>query len=293
MAWNQCPRYSSSTYRPNLHDYYDRIGYTGDKEPTLENLRQIHRLHGQIIPFENGDMHCGGTMKKRAIVIDPVVIEQKLVYEKRGGYCFEQNTLLFYVLHAMGYAVRPIISRGRWLIAEGVPTTPTHLIVRVEIDGKFYICDVGFCNCTPTEPIEMSPNEQVTSHDTRRIITYTDECGYEQYMMQVKFKRSLDWMNCYIFKDDEIIPIDIELANWWTSTSPQHKFTKNLIVSNVGKDCRHILVDDVLTIRYIEGSTERISVNNDNVCDIMKSYFYLHFPEGTTFDTLNAVNVTS
>lgn len=287
MAWSQCSRFSSSPFRPNLQEYYHRIGYAGNSEPTLDNLKKIHFLHSQMIPFENCDMHFEGEMEKRAIVIEPSLIEQKLVQDKRGGYCFEQNTLLYYVMLAMGYVVRPILSRGRWLVEEGVPTTLTHLVIRVEINGKFYICDVGFCNCTPIEPVEMSENEQVNSYDTRRIIRYIDETGCEQYLMQVKFKRSIDWMNCYCFKDEEVLPIDIELASWWASTSPKHKFAKNLIIANVAEKCRYILVNDILTIRYVDGSSERLPVNNENVLDMLKSYFHLHFPQGTSFDILS------
>ena len=37
----------------DLNAYFLRIGYTGERAPTLETLRAINRRHPQAIPFEN------------------------------------------------------------------------------------------------------------------------------------------------------------------------------------------------------------------------------------------------
>jgi arylamine N-acetyltransferase len=42
--------------------YFLRIGYFGERTPTLETLQTITRLHPQAIPFENRDL---GVMFKR------------------------------------------------------------------------------------------------------------------------------------------------------------------------------------------------------------------------------------
>ena len=39
--------------------YLERIGYTGPAEPTLENLRAMHRAHFLNVPFENLDIARG------------------------------------------------------------------------------------------------------------------------------------------------------------------------------------------------------------------------------------------
>ncbi|MDQ7025309.1 MAG: arylamine N-acetyltransferase [Anaerolineae bacterium] len=48
-----------------LQAYLQRISFTGATEPTIENLRAIHRAHMMTIPFENLDIHVG-----RWIVLD-------------------------------------------------------------------------------------------------------------------------------------------------------------------------------------------------------------------------------
>src|SRR5688572_18999132 len=87
----------------NLAPCFERIAYTGSNSPTLENLRQIHRAHLLAIPFENLNIHI-----PREIVLDEDLLFAKIVNEKRGGYCFEQNGLMAAVLREMGYELQRI-----------------------------------------------------------------------------------------------------------------------------------------------------------------------------------------
>ena len=73
----------------DLNEYYDRIGYRGATEANLDVLRDLVTAHTQTIPFENLDPQRGV-----AISLEPEQIQRKLVSERRGGYCFEQNLLL-------------------------------------------------------------------------------------------------------------------------------------------------------------------------------------------------------
>ena len=87
----------------DLPSYFRRIGYTGPRTATLEVLNGIMAAHVQSIPFENLDVLLG-----RPISLAPEDIARKLIAERRGGYCFEHNTLLLHVLEALGFAVVPL-----------------------------------------------------------------------------------------------------------------------------------------------------------------------------------------
>src|SRR3979490_2774751 len=80
--------------------YLKRIGYQGGRAPTLETLRALHALHSAAITFENLD-----PLLKRRIHLDAASLERKLVTEKRGGYCFEQNGLFAAALTSLGFDV--------------------------------------------------------------------------------------------------------------------------------------------------------------------------------------------
>lgn len=82
----------------DLDAYFKRIGFSGARAPSLEALDGIVLRHVKSIPFENLDVLLG-----RPIDLDDAAIEKKLIHEKRGGYCFEQNTLLLAVLKQLGF----------------------------------------------------------------------------------------------------------------------------------------------------------------------------------------------
>ena len=73
----------------DLDAYLRRIGYEGPREPSLATLRAIVADHSAAIPFENIDV-----LLKRGVRLDIATLYSKLVRRRRGGYCFEQNTLL-------------------------------------------------------------------------------------------------------------------------------------------------------------------------------------------------------
>src|SRR5436190_21361273 len=100
-----------------LDAYLDRIDYTGGREPSLATLWAIHQRHVYAVPFENLDIHLG-----RGIRIDLPSLTQKLVHQRRGGYCFEQNTLFAAALREMGFTVTPLTARVRWNLPVDLPT---------------------------------------------------------------------------------------------------------------------------------------------------------------------------
>ena len=94
---------------PDLDAYFARIGYRGPREATLDVLKQLHALHPRAIAFENLDSFLG-----RPVRLDLASLEQKLVHARRGGYCFEQNTLFWKVLTALGFSVTGLAARVLW-----------------------------------------------------------------------------------------------------------------------------------------------------------------------------------
>src|SRR5262245_17801213 len=133
----------------DLDRYFARIGYGGPHTPTLATLHGIAAAHVQTIPFENLDVLLG-----RRIDVDPVAIEQKLVGDRRGGYCFEQNALLLTVLTALGFEARPLSARVRYQRPRDFLPARTHLCVRVELDEP-WLADVGIGSMSMSAAIRL------------------------------------------------------------------------------------------------------------------------------------------
>src|SRR5215471_14598082 len=122
----------------DLEAYFRRIGYSGSRAPTLETLAALHLLDPTAIPFENLD-----TLRGAPVRLDIDSLQRKLVLQRRGGYCFEQNLLFTHVLNALGFRVVGLGARVIWERPADAPRGPrTHMALLVPIGPESYLCDV-------------------------------------------------------------------------------------------------------------------------------------------------------
>lgn len=257
----------------NLHSYFARIGYAGQSKPSLTVLRALCSLHPIAIPFENLDVIRG-----LGVRLDLPSIERKLVNDRRGGYCFEQNRLFAAALEALGFRVTSLAARVRWQVPADVHMPLTHMVLRVDLEDVPWLADVGFGGLTPTAPLRLDISEpQSTPHETFRI----DRSG-DRYMLQAQLAN--EWSDVYRFTLEPQHPIDYEVANWYTSTHPTSRFVQNLIVARAGKDGERVsLMNRELAIRR-GSTTEKLAVDTpDELVRVLAGQFRLHFPPGTRF----------
>lgn len=231
----------------DLEQYFERIEYRGSRAPTLDVLSALIAHQAAAIPFEAIDV-----LLKKGVDIAPEAIFDKLVRRRRGGYCFEQNGLLHQALTALGFSVETLIARVLWMRpADAPPAPPTHMVLRVRIDGRDYLADAGFGNSTPTSPLAFdNADPQRTPLDTFRLVRSAEGHRLE---MQI----GVDWTPAY---DVFAIPRrhdDFAEANVITSTSPQSPFTQALIMARATQDARYLLHGNMLTVRTAAGSMER------------------------------------
>lgn len=262
----------------DLAAYFDRIRYDGPREPTLATLHAIVAAHIAAIPFENLDVLLG-----RPIELDEPALMRKLVHERRGGYCFESNGLLLYVLAALGFAVEPMSARVRLQRPRDFIPARTHLFVRVTIDDTPWLADVGIGGLSPTAALRLDVDgEQPTPHEPRR---FTREDGRMFHQALLQGEAGPAWHDVYEFTLEQMPPIDREVANWYTSTHPQSHFRHRLMVARAAADgARHTLLNDELTFRRRDGSADRRRIDGpDDLLTTLADVFDLHFPAGTRF----------
>ncbi|MGE0450415.1 MAG: arylamine N-acetyltransferase [Vicinamibacterales bacterium] len=258
----------------DLAAYFARIGYAGPTAPTLETLSGIVRAHVETIPFENLDV-----LRGRPIALTPAAIQEKLVESCRGGYCFEQNGLLLLVLESLGFQATPLSARVRYQRPRDYTPPRTHLFVRVEIDGRPWIADVGVGGLSLTSPIRLELDvEQPTPHETRRVV----RCG-AVYMHQVKL--GAEWADVCEFTGEEMPLIDRELANWFTSTHPQSHFKGRLIVARALPGAERLTIDNrEISHRRSDGRADRRVLRTpEELLSELQASFGLRFDPGTTF----------
>jgi N-hydroxyarylamine O-acetyltransferase len=250
----------------NLAAYLARIGYSGPCSPNPEMLRAIHSLHPDAIPFENLDPLLG-----RPVSLDLSGLQEKLITQRRGGYCFEQNTLLAAALEAIGFRVITLAARVVWRAQD---TARTHMLLLVDagLEGT-YIADVGFGGFLLDAPLELTTDRvQQTKGGVWRIVEVESE-----FLLQVKLL--LGWRDVYRFGLERHLPADYEVANWFTSTHPTSPFTTNLLAERLTPERRVSICNDRVTERLASGGeVTRTLSNAEELADALKEMFRLSLP---------------
>lgn len=263
----------------DLAAYLARIGYAGPQVPTRETLAGVLRAHVQAIPFENLDVLLG-----RPIRTDPDSLMRKLVHDRRGGYCFEQNQLLLLALRALGFTAEPLIARVRWLVPADTVTGLTHQVVRVRLDGRDWLADAGMGSVSLTAPLALTPGlEQDTPHDRRRLV---ERDGH--LVQQVLLAGA--WQDVHLFRPEPAAPVDLEMGNWYSHTHPQAHFRNNLLVARATADGRRTIFNRELTLRHRDGTADKRELASPaELLAVLAEHFDLRFPPGTLFTAPNLV----
>ena len=161
----------------DMDAYLTRIGYTGERAPVLDTLRAILLRHTETNAFENLNPLMGWPVR-----LDVESLQQKMVRDGRGGYCFEHNLLLKHALDALGFRVIGLAARVLWNTPEGSVPARSHMLLLVELQDRRYIVDAGFGGMTLTGPLRLEADiEQTTPHEPFRLVA-----AGEEFIEQVK-----------------------------------------------------------------------------------------------------------
>ncbi|MBL8649243.1 MAG: arylamine N-acetyltransferase [Sphingopyxis sp.] len=254
----------------DLPHYCARIGYAGPLAPTLDLLTALQAAHVAAIPFEALDPLTG-----KAVDLAPAAVDAKLIGARRGGYCFEQNSLFLRVLRAIGFAAEGRIARVRWTLPDDAPPTPrTHQLTRVMLGGRAWLVDVGFGSAVPAAPLAMDrTGAQPTAHEPCRLVRTGDAWRVEAAIADA-------WVALYDVEDGEPPAIDYEVGNWYTSRHPDSHFRHQLTVARTTPDARMALRDNRLTIRRTDGTVDQRHLGADDIEDALAAQFGLTVEPG-------------
>jgi N-hydroxyarylamine O-acetyltransferase len=248
-------------------EYLNYIGYRGDRNPGLNALSEIQRLHTEVIPFENLN-----PLLKQPVLLDQESVKKKLLRSGRGGYCFEQNALFAHHLELMGFTVKRLAARVLWNVPEGVIAPRAHMLLLVELEQEGpYIADVGFGGQSITGPVKfVVEEEQQTPHEPCKIIAFGEE-----FVLQTKIRNQ--WKSLYRFDLQEQLPLDYEAPNWYTSNHPKSIFTYNLIAARTRPGKRYVLRNNEFTVHHLQGSSEtKIIKSADELKDLLRNIFKIN-----------------
>jgi len=257
---------------PRLNDvklYLQRLGFAAPPAPTLATLRELQWRHTGAFTFENLSTITGAP-----VLIDLPSIEQKVLHQGRGGYCYELNHLFYALLLELGFDARAISGRVVMNQPEGTWTARTHRLSLVTIDDVRYITDVGFGGMVPTAPLLLdSEAEQVTPHEPYRIEKQADG-----YMLRAKVAG--EWRSMYLFDLQRQEDIDYTIGNWYVSTHPQSPFATRLMAARTGDGWRKTLNNGSFALHRMGADSERREISDvDELIDVLQQAFGLRVPD--------------
>jgi len=169
---------------------------------------------------------------------------------RRGGYCFEQNTLFAAALTAIGFEVATLEARVR---PPGATSTlpRTHMVLRVDIDGRAWLADVGFGGDGPLAPVPLDGQVSEQADGAYRVAQESDA------IRALSREGRERWTDLYAFALTPALPVDFEVANHFTSTYPSSIFRKSLTVQRSAPATRRILRNSTYTTRHLDEQVQR------------------------------------
>ncbi|MCF3960577.1 arylamine N-acetyltransferase family protein [Streptomyces fuscigenes] len=244
-------------------------------------LRAVHRAHAYALPFENIDPVLGTVPSLTAADLDA-----KMVRGGRGGYCYEQNTLLANALVALGFRVTLLAARVL-VGTDDIASRPrTHMALLVEpvagedgsgqtgggqtdagraAEGRTpYLADVGFgAPGALLEPVPLVADTVFTAEGrTHRLVRLPHDGPSPMWALEARGGNG--WARQYAFTREPFERPDFDVINWHIATNPRSPFSRRLFVQRALPGSVHrALTDGTFTETRDGGAVRTYDVRSD------------------------------
>jgi len=208
----------------DLDAYFERIGWRGEPKPTYDTLASLLDAHMSQIPFENFDVLLGLRVR-----LDLDGLQDKLVYARRGGYCFEHATLLAAALEAIGF--HPVRHAARVTMFRPVSEAPrTHMFLTVSLAGGTFVLDPGYGLLAPRLPVALVDASSARPSSAAHWMARSGQ----QWTLRAQTGDQM--VDAWVSTLEPEYPIDFELGNHYTSTHPDSAFVSRIMLRALTAD---------------------------------------------------------
>lgn len=218
--------------------YLQHIGFAGAARPDLTTLQQLHHRHMLSVPFENLSI-----IYRQGIHLEEQALFSKIVDRNRGGFCYELNKMFALLLQDIGFDVQFISGEIRARDGHFGPAYD-HLALRVELEGQFWLVDVGFGDSFLT-PLKIAPAEPQPQASG----TFHLEREGDYYLLERRNgDRSSHAKTLYRFTVQPRALSEFDGMCHYHSSSPESHFTQRLVCSRPTENGRVTLSDNKLIL---------------------------------------------
>lgn len=251
------------------NEYLRRISIEPPGELTAHVLAELTRAHMEAVPFENLEI----TDQRRSPSLEPEDLYQKIVLDRRGGYCFELNKLFYLLLKELGFSCCPV--GARVVMNMPLPRPVSHRATVVRLGGEPWFVDVGFGGPGPRGILSM------TSREEQRVAgaSYLVEESGGVYSVCRRAGEDLELL--MTFRDEPFEELDFDILHGYFSVHPKSVFTYKRVLSLRLPDGVMTLTGDELTaIRGSQIETRTLE-GEDEIRRLIAEEFQLSIPEWT------------
>ncbi|WP_077326403.1 arylamine N-acetyltransferase family protein [Virgibacillus siamensis] len=259
---------------------YLKIDTEQFNEVNIKTLNHYMERYMLTIPFENIDVQ-----NQKPISVDIKDLYKKIVLHKRGGFCYEMNTLFYHYLLKKGFHAH-LVSATIHTPNGGRSMNGSHMSIVVYLDRP-YVADVGFGDL----PLHAMPLGNENDAD---VIYDTNGCYRAIYLDQDHFhvQKWLDdhWRTLYEGTLTSLSITDFEGPLTYNQHNENSIFVKKLVITKPNEWGRVTMSEHNVTVTQREKKS-KIQVTKDNYQQLLKDYFDLHVKidrlENTTDNTEN------
>ncbi|HSG41984.1 MAG TPA: arylamine N-acetyltransferase [Anaerolineales bacterium] len=255
-----------------LITYLERINYKKSTNPDVETLYGLHRAHMLAVPFENLDIGLGRTIK-----IDEQAIWDKIIVNKRGGFCYELNGLFAWLLKQIGFNVTYLNARVYNRTGElGSDFDHLTLLVQIPDQSERWLADVGFGDSF-IEPLRFDEQDEHIQG-----VALSSSKGPRAYRLQQTSDGYIVWQKNYTREWEQQYYFDLQPHRFpdeylagcqYHQTSPKSSFTRGSIISKALPDGRISLEEENLIITINGVRTEKPVLNQAEHQLLLKEHF--------------------
>jgi N-hydroxyarylamine O-acetyltransferase len=224
----------------DVASYFRRISYFGGCDvPSIEILRNICTAHVQSVPFENFSV-----IAKESIELNEEFLFNKIVTKRRGGFCYELNSLFHWLLKSLGFDVILLSARVFNRAKQQVGPEFDHVTLSVSTPQRIserYLVDVGFPDALGT-PLRLvdGASQKAGNYDVRLRV----DASSTWYVETKEFNESSEWEKRYQFSLQPRELDDFAKTLFYHQTSPDGPFTQKRVASIITKDTGRVLFTD-------------------------------------------------
>ncbi|MDQ6843603.1 MAG: arylamine N-acetyltransferase [Bacteroidota bacterium] len=246
----------------DLQQYFERIHYVGSANTSLAVLNQLQLAHLMHVPFENLDI-------QHHIKIDLGNLFNKIVINKRGGFCYELNGLFYQLLKEIGFKATMISARVYNDKTKIYSPEYDHLAITVSLEDGLYLSDVGFGEFA-LSPVKIEDGKE--TNDPRGIFKIEKISGNDWVVAKKDDKGQ--YIPEYKFSGKERYIEEFYPRCLYHQTSPESHFMQKIICSLPTQYGRITLTGNIFKITDGEVITERTLHSGQEVQQVLQDYFF-------------------